>query len=824
MWNWAREIRAAAATLLLAGAVAGPAAGQPPPGSLSGAVIDAGTGHGLEGATVVLEPLPTGLVAGRGLLGGARVALTDSSGQYHFPELAPGRYRLMIRRLGYRSAWLEAELRRPMDARLSVGLELEPIVLRPVAVRERAVPPFRRVEGSAAEPADARAAAERARQAMFLTPDTRALTLADVEEGIGLGESDVFRALQRLPGIATRDDYTAELWTRGAPWAQTRVTFDGLPLFNPVHALGIFSGLTPDVLGAVFLHPGVRSASLGDGAAGAVELLTRPGGGAGAVRGTADISMATAKLALEQRPGDGDAAWIVAARRSYLDVLTRGLDWIGLGEDLDLPYAFHDITARLDLPVGRASGLEASGLWEDDRLFGDVQGVLESTAARWGNAAGRLTLHGPLGPLAARHTVGGSRYRARIRGTRGDGDPRSAPWVEPPSDNRIEYVRIAAELGPRAAAGPAWLAGYELTSQAVRYDGPEPRFHPIRPDTAARVTGSGRLRTAALWGDVRLQAGPVAAQPGLRVEAGDAVANGGAVRVSPRLAVRWAVGDGTFIAAGLGRTYQYLQALALAGPSPHPAFHASQFWLWADPVTPAVRADVATLGAEQWLGMWLVSATGYVRRAAGVALPDPEPGPVADRPLFVTGTNRAHGVEAAVRRTTGPWTASLAWAWGESTMEAAGRTFPAATDRRHRVDAALGARLPAGLRAGVAWTAMTGAPFTRVLTRAADVDCSLFGFACGQHGGVVQAPNAERTPDYGSLDAGLWWSRAVRGAELSAYVQVRNILGRDNASTYSGSRAAVVAARGERTLVWDDLFERGLPRMPLIGARVAFGR
>jgi len=688
-------------------------------------------------------------------------------------------------------------------------------------VQDHAVPPFRRIAGGPGEPEGARASLERQRQDLFLTPDSRILTLADVQDGVTLGENDVFRALQRFPGIATRDDYTAELWTRGAPWSQTRVTFDDVPLFNPVHAVGVFSGVSTDALGAVFLHSGVRSAMLAGGAAGAVELRSRGATGQGELRGAADASLATAKLTLEQRPGGGRSSWLVSARRSYLDLFTGGFGWLGF-DQLDLPYAFHDVTARVDLPLGNAA-VEASALWEEDRLYGDVDEVVERTTAAWGNIATRVTLHVPVAGLATRHAIGVSRYSASIREAGDSAIDERGLWIEPETDNSLVHIRLAGDFAP--ASSPSWSAGYEMVTQHAVYDGPEPRYYPVRPDTTLRIMRDDRSVQIAAWADRRWQAGALAVQPGLRIETGSRALSTAAVRVAPRLQARLMLGSGTILSAAAGRTWQDLQSLSVAGPSAHPAFHAGQFWLQAGAQVPALRADLVTAGLEQWLGdHWLAGLSAYARDARGVVMPDPRPGSLLRRPRFATGSGSAHGAEASVRRIAGAWTASAAYSWGEASIEADGYTYPAPADRTHRVDATMAVRLPAGLRIGAAWTAMSGAPYTRTYARAKSPDCELFGFSCGQElNAWIDAPNAERTPDYRSLDGMVTWSHGLGRFHLTTYLQIRNILDRDNASTYSGTVPRVVRGRGGNAMVeWIDRFEAGLPRMPLVGARVAF--
>jgi hypothetical protein len=816
----------AAALLLLAGLAAPPCVLAQSAGSLSGRVVAADTGEPIADAVVSLEPAVAGLIIDMRAAAAAtsvRTIVTGASGLYRFMDVAVGAYRLRIERIGYRPATLDIEVRRPIEAGVSVGLELVPISLLPLYVEQRAASLFQRTSSNAAGELDAaRLSAELERQERFLSSDTRVLTYADVQDGVTLGGGDVFRALQRFAGVGTRDDYTAELWLRGAPWTQTRVTLDGVPLFNPVHAVGILSAFTPEVLGSVHLHPGVRPASIGEGAAGIVDMRTRPGRSDGELRGVVDMSTASSKLVLEQRVER--AAWLIGARRSHLDVLTGGLDFMGL-DTLDLPYVFHDIAGRVDIDAGGVH-IEASGLWEQDRLEGDVEGVLERTRARWGNAAGNITLRAPIGPFELTQSFGMSRFDART-------DERmvrtrdSAPaWTEPASRNAIDHLRIAGDVAPAGPPDDArWSAGYEIARQRVDYDGSFPRYHAVRPDTSMRLTYARTLTVGALWGSVRFPVGTrVKLDTGVRLETGDAIANAGSVRASPRVAVRVLLSDAQTLSLSAGRTWQHTQSIALAGPSIHPAFHATHFWLWSDERTPAIRADIINIGSERWLGSgWLASLNAFVRFTEGLTLPDPTPGRLGRRPLFVRGSGEARGVELSMRRIGAAWSTSFGYTYGVSEVEIAGERYASSADRRHVVDAMAGVRVWRGLRAAAAFTAMTGSPFTRAYSRSPQ-DCTSFGFGCEDPtGSYIDDHNAERTPDYRALDVSLEWAHSTGRIGLGAYAQLRNVLAHDNASTYAGSGPIGRVEGPDGThFVWEDRFERGLPRMPMVGVRVTF--
>ena len=669
-----------------------------------------------------------------------------------------------------------------------------------------------------------RVAAERQRQRLHASSDVRSITHADVQEGVTLGETDLFRALQRLPGVAAGDDYTAELWTRGARWDQTRVFFDGLPLFNPVHAVGAFAGVNADAVGAAFLHPGVQPASLGGAAAGALDVRSRRGGSNGALAGVGELSLVSARLALDGEAAEGRDAWMVAARRTYLDWLTRAIQSF-VDDEVYTPFSFYDVAARYDRSLGGGRALEVSGLVSRDRLAGMVPDVVEQGTGSWGSGAGRATLRTPFRGLEAAHTAGFSRFRSRLRSSPADtSEIYSAPDVRP-SSNRVTHAELSGEIRPRAAgSAPApWSAGYALVAERVRFRGFAVERESSLMDEEPMVREEG-LAWAALWGERRWRPREgLTVEGGMRVEAGPSVENGGPLRLAPRLAARLQVDPQLSLSAGVGRGFQYVQTVAPAGV-PAIREHPSEYvYALAGGDAPAARADIATLGAERWLGTrWLGSATAYVRRTTGMAVQDPTPGPQVDRPLFVEGEGRARGVELSVRKLAGRWTASAAYALARSEITARGLTFPAPEEQRHTFDATASLRAGRGVQLGAAYTAASGVPFTRRFGREFICDAT----ACRPNGpATAEQPGAERAPDYRSLDLLAEWGGHVRGARVSAYVQLRNALRGDNAGRYTGStpcEALGVSACGPGRPTGYDDFAPGLPRVPVIGLRLSF--
>ncbi len=797
---------------------------NPPAGTVSGRIVDAATGAPLADALVVLEPAPGGLVPTVDRRWATHLSVrANERGAYGFTGLGSGEYRITVRLLGFRPAIVDVDLRRAPSLQLSVGLALEPIRLEREVVSASSVPAF-----AAAKPADdAQLEAVHYRQERFLESDARVVTEEDLTAAATVGEADLFRALHRLPGVTTRDDFTSALWTRGAPWSHTRVYYDGLPLFNPVHAAGVLSGVNSLALGGAFFHPGVRSAAIGEGAAAVLDLTSRrwiaPRFG-----GEAGLSVAGARIALGGPLAGGEGGWSFAARRSHIDLFSQ----IVTDSAGRIPYAFLDLAGRVDAPLPGGARLEASALWERDDVWGTVPDLLSNNRGRWGNALGRVTVGARHGSLYGRHSVGVSRFGASVQTALfvADSSLSLAVPTHQPLSNVITYFALRSRFEPLTAArGRGWSAGSELVVQQQDFNGPLPRPYPqlLFHDTLQLARHSVRF---ALWGEKRWSGERFAVQAGLRAELPGDVANAGKVALAPRLSVRMAATRWITLSAAYGRSYQYTQAVAPAGPVIGPNLHISDVWLMAGDTIPAIRSDVATVGAEAWLSTtWLASATLYGRIATGVAVPDPTPGePSPDRPLFVPAVNRAAGIEVSLRRLAGPVSLAASYTYGGSQLEAEDLVYPASSSRRHVVDGVVTARVGSSLRLGGAVTAASGAHFTRFL-RAAVTCAESDTIACPENPLVtttaIEEPGAGLAPAYVTFSLMAEWTRAFRSWELGVTLQLLNVFNRRNAITYVGSEEPCTTqsptARMPRAGVCD-LFDRGLPLLPLVGVRARF--
>jgi Carboxypeptidase regulatory-like domain/TonB-dependent Receptor Plug Domain/TonB dependent receptor len=825
-------LRRAALPALLALALAAPRlpAQAPETGTVEGTVVDAAT----------LLPLPSAHVSVRAMEAGREhAAVTDASGAYRFGALPPGLYQVTARRIGYHPASFQVRIDPRIPARVSVGLPVEPLLLQPLTAGGAAGNALERRE-SAGDDDAARADAQERLRRRSLAGDAAAVTAADVRDAPALGESDVLRAVLRLPGVSARDDYATEPWTRGAPWSQTTVFFDGVPLFNPFHAAGALSTIPAEVLSDAVFLPGVQPAELAAGGAGALDLRTRTAARGPRATAEASVAGARASVAVEHGP----LGVVAAARRTHLDVLAG------------VPFGFVDGAARADLRLGRGWVLEASGLRSVDWLDGALERFARAEDAWWSTSAGRLTLAAPLGSGTMRVSAGGSRSAlfssrpapAPLDTTMPQPEPPN-PALGPPIFEQPPPPRVYEDLlliprldnataylfGSAVWEGGPWEAGVRVWRHGTRWMtwGEWPyrsnrglTVFPYSGDQLLPAGHEGRLDVAAAWAERRWRVGSRAeVQAGVRAEL---AGRGLGPRLAPRGLVRWEAAEGVTLSAGAARSHQYAQALVPGHSGLAQMVLGHAFWTVAGGEMPVLRADVATAGAEAALGGGVTGGVSlFARRTAGMALPDSGAGTLEERPPFVAGRGRAHGVEVWARRPEGRWTGSASYSYVRSRLEVQGVEFRAPTGRPHVLLASGFVHLGGGARAGGMLTVAGGSPVTRYF-HYDEARCRSAGATCPWRLPAAGSPSRERSPLYQGLDLSLDWSGRVGRARTGAQLQVRNVLGRKNPGGYretdtlcegGGMFGCVFSPIDDPTdqdAVYADRHLPGLPRLPML--------
>lgn len=137
-----------------------------------------------------------------------------------------------------------------------------------------------------------------------------------------LGETDVFRAVQLLPGVAYSEGSSA-LSIRGGTADQNLVLFDGFTLYNLDHFFGTFSSVNPNVIKDIQIYKGGFDSRYGERLSGIVDITGKTGNRY-RPKINAGLNLVSANLEAEL-PLSPKWTFVIAGRRSYADIYTSYL-------------------------------------------------------------------------------------------------------------------------------------------------------------------------------------------------------------------------------------------------------------------------------------------------------------------------------------------------------------------------------------------------------------------------------------------------------------------------------------------------------------------
>lgn len=130
-----------------------------------------------------------------------------------------------------------------------------------------------------------------------------------------LGEKDIFRTFQLMPGISAANENSSGLYVRGGTPDQSLVLYDGIPIYNVQHLFGFYSAFNSNAIKDIQLYKGGFDAKYGGRLSSVVEITGKEGNSRkfGAM---ADVSLMSANGFIEFPIGK-KMTFLAAGRRSW---------------------------------------------------------------------------------------------------------------------------------------------------------------------------------------------------------------------------------------------------------------------------------------------------------------------------------------------------------------------------------------------------------------------------------------------------------------------------------------------------------------------------
>ena len=134
-----------------------------------------------------------------------------------------------------------------------------------------------------------------------------------------MGEADVIRVIQMMPGVQTPSEGSTGFSVRGGGIDQNLVLMDGAPLYNSGHFLGFMSMFNGDAVKNAQLYKGDFPANFGGRLSSVLDVSTRDGNN-NEFKGNFSLGLITSKVAVEGPIIKDKLSFMLAARRTYMDV------------------------------------------------------------------------------------------------------------------------------------------------------------------------------------------------------------------------------------------------------------------------------------------------------------------------------------------------------------------------------------------------------------------------------------------------------------------------------------------------------------------------
>ncbi|MCL1973916.1 MAG: TonB-dependent receptor [Bacteroidetes bacterium] len=602
-----------------------------------------------------------------------------------------------------------------------------------------------------------------------------------------LGEPDLIKIVQLLPGVLAVSEGSSGFIVRGGSPDQNLVLFDKATVYNPSHMMGFFSIFNNDAVGNVQLYKGDIPAGYGGRLSSLLDVEGKEG--SSDLNITGGIGLIASRLSVSGPIGQ-NIKWLVAARRTYADLLLR------LSGDTTVNGAvlnFYDLNAKMRWRVDERNYLSLTMYNGNDR-FG-----IREVGFNFGNSISTLAWnHYFSSRLSLNASVSGTMYQYDFKGITPSLESRWLAGIKEAGLRTDFLYKWNEQIDTRFG----WITTFQWFrpgDATVAYITNNQRYE----DTVRMYPKQALVNTLYLSNEHKLLDERLIVRYGLRLTRFDNVGpttqylTDGHYEIidkiyvpyrrsyhheyglEPRLAASWLFNERMSVKASCSRTLQYVHLLSFSGSG-----SPLDVWIPANPVIKPQEAWQYSLGFFHGFKDNTLQASVELFYKDLNRVID-----FKDHPNILLynqveseirfGRGYAYGAEWMVKKETGNLTGWLSYTWMRSFRKIDGvnndQKYPAPSDRPHNVSIVLSYTLPfyPRLEASLNWIYASGQPFVMPEGRY---------FAFSEYIPVYSVRNAYRMPDYHRMDFSLSYRlgrlnyKFVHDLNLSVY----NLYGRKN--------------------------------------------
>src|SRR3990172_5726086 len=427
------------------------------------------------------------------IIGTGRGAASNNVGFYLIPKMAPGTYEVVVSGLGYIGLARKAILREGQSLELNFELCSASIEVQEVIINA----PRKRLETET-------------------STSVHVLEKQDIKMIPVAAQQDLLQSLKILPGIVSTSDVSSRFYVRGGAGDQNLFLFDGIRVYYPFHALGIYSSFNPNVVDKVEVYTGAFPPGFGGRLSSVVNVSTRDGRADG-LSGQASINFLSAEAELEG-PAFDNSSWLINARKSVSSKTFSNI----AGQNI--PLSFYDATIKLSTQPGGVKKFDVTFLSSGDNL---LSGSKDEPDYSWRNNGIAITGSNlPTGRIFLQWVIFGSVYSA----DRNAKESRTATSAS----TSVKHYGLRTTATVYTSQEDLYFFGFEFGFPSMEY-----KF--VNPAGAQQEIASS-LVEPLVWARYQSKLGDMQLDAGVHVEVGSLLHGGKPLdEIQPRINLSYPV-------------------------------------------------------------------------------------------------------------------------------------------------------------------------------------------------------------------------------------------------------------------------------------------
>ncbi len=613
-----------------------------------------------------------------------------------------------------------------------------------------------------------------------------------------MGEVDVLKVLQLLPGVQSGAEGSSGLYVRGGGPDQNLILLDGVPIYNSAHLFGFVSVFNPDAINNVELIKGGFPARYGGRLSSVVDISLKEGNNK-AFKGTATIGLISSKITLEGPVKSEKTTFLVSGRRTYIDLLAQPFIHMATKGKSTSGYYFYDLNAKINHTFSNKDRLFLSGFFGRDRAYSKFKDSYTNTynqerqdlkvdfGLNWNNIIGALRWNHLFSPrLFSNVTLTYSRYKFNIF------ENFHSVFTKPSSDPDDESYAYEYSSGIHDFAGKIDFDFLPNPNHYIRFGASsiKHQFNPgilsYRAAESDTVVGSFKTRAyefASYIEDDFHVFKQLKVNAGLHFS-GFHVENSFYTSLQPRISVRYLFGNNIALKASYSRMAQYIHLLSNSGIG-----LPTDLWV---PSTGKIKPQQSTqyaIGIARTINKtYEISVEGYYKEMNRL-IEYKEGASFTSvnkdwQDKVETGSGTSYGAEVFVQKKFGRLTGWFGYtlSWSNRTFKNInfGKTFPYKYDRRHDISITSVYQLSDHLKISGVWVYGTGNAVSLPTKLYLKNNAESFLSSPENSVSYYKERNGYRMKSYHRLDLSLTWTKQKRKGIRQLTIGVYNLYNRKN--------------------------------------------